>query len=232
MSSWTTRGGNGRRIRRAVLAAAVAALALATAGCGDSGGGNADSGSSASEAATDAGGSGPTAEDSAPGTDAAGEPFGPGCGDLPKDSADPSSAAAMAAQPVGSAVAANPSLSTLAGAIAAVPGFADQLDAAQDLTFFAPTDAAFQKIDPATLQGLLADPGALSNVLSYHVVGQTLTKANVTGTFPTLAGEDQTLTIQGNDTGFTINGNAQVVCGNLPTSNATLYLIDTVLMPA
>ena len=95
---------------------------------------------------------------------------------------------------------------------------------------FAPTNAAFEKVPAATLQSLTKDPtGALANVLKYHVVAGTLTPANLAGTHMTLEG--QNITVTGSGESFTVNGTAQVVCGNVKTANATVYVIDGVLVP-
>ena len=40
-----------------------------------------------------------------------------------------------------------------------------------------------------------------------------------------------TLTVQGSGESFTVNGTAVVVCGDIRTDNAKVYLIDEVLHP-
>lgn len=157
--------------------------------------------------------------------------FGPGCADIPGDPAEPGSMQAMAETPVASAISESPSLTRLAAIIAGIPDLTTQLDTAQDITVFAPNDAAFAKIDQPTLEALVANQEAMKDVLSYHVVGQRLTKDKLVGTFPTLAGETRAVVVTGAEQAFTVNGNAIVVCGNIQTSNATVYIIDTVLTP-
>jgi uncharacterized surface protein with fasciclin (FAS1) repeats len=95
-------------------------------------------------------------------------------------------------------------------------------------TVFAPTDAAFGKLPPATVDKLKTDAPLLKSILTYHVVQGQLSPAKVDGTHPTLQGGTSTVTGQGND--LKVN-DAGLVCGGVHTANATVYLIDTVLMP-
>jgi uncharacterized surface protein with fasciclin (FAS1) repeats len=135
----------------------------------------------------------------------------------------------MAADPVATAASNNPALSTLVTAVKAA-GLVDTLNSAQGITVFAPADSAFAAMDQATLKKALADPkGLLTTVLTYHVVSGKLTPAMLAGTHKTLQGG--TVTVTGSGTDFTVNGSAKVVCGNVQTANATVYIIDGVLIP-
>jgi uncharacterized surface protein with fasciclin (FAS1) repeats len=97
-----------------------------------------------------------------------------------------------------------------------------------EFTVFAPTDAAFAKIDPATIEKLKTDSNLLSSILTYHVVPGQASPAQVVGTHKTVQGGQVDVTGMGNN--LKVN-NAGVVCGGVRTANATVYLIDTVLMP-
>ena len=153
-------------------------------------------------------------------------PFGPACAKVP--ASGPGSVADMANQPVATAAARNPLLSTLATAVGKA-GLVDTLNRAEALTVFAPTNDAFAKIPPATLNKVLADKKTLTSILTYHVVGARHTPADLEdGSFKTLQGGSLTTAKSGET--YTVNG-ARVVCGNVQTRNATVYLIDTVLMP-
>jgi uncharacterized surface protein with fasciclin (FAS1) repeats len=153
-------------------------------------------------------------------------PFGPACAKVP--ASGPGSVADMANQPVATAAARNPLLSTLATAVGKA-GLADTLNRAEALTVFAPTNDAFAKIPPATLNKVLADKKTLTSILTYHVVGARHTPADLAnGRFKTVQGGTLTTAKKGET--YTVNG-AHVVCGNVQTRNATVYLIDTVLMP-
>jgi uncharacterized surface protein with fasciclin (FAS1) repeats len=160
-------------------------------------------------------------------TDAAAQTFGAGCSAVPADGAG--SFNGMATEPVATAASANPALKTLVAAVGAA-GLGDTLNSTEDITVFAPTEDAFAKVPKKALNGLLADKAALTTVLTYHVVPGQLSPEDVAGTHETLEGEE--LTVEGSGEDFTVGAaKATVVCGNVPTANATVYLIDSVLMP-
>ncbi|MFC9342267.1 fasciclin domain-containing protein [Streptomyces sp. NPDC057020] len=166
------------------------------------------------------------ASSTAAGTTADG-PFGPGCASVPKEGAG--SFDGMAKDPVATAASNNPELSTLVTAVKQA-GLVDTLNNAENITVFAPTDAAFAKIPKADLDKVLADKAMLTDILTYHVVGQKLAPKQLeNGSFTTL--QKGRLTTQGSGESFTVNESAKVVCGNVPTANATVYIVDTVLMP-
>jgi uncharacterized surface protein with fasciclin (FAS1) repeats len=154
--------------------------------------------------------------------------FGPGCAAVPTEATNPGSFAAMAQVPVASAASGNPLLSTLVTAVKEA-GLVDSLNTAPALTVFAPTNDAFAKIPAADLKAVLADKATLTKILTYHVVAGKLTPAELTGTHKTLQGGEVTVT--GSGESFEIDGAASVVCGNVQTANATVYIIDSVLMP-
>ncbi|MGJ6966627.1 fasciclin domain-containing protein [Streptosporangium sp. G11] len=154
------------------------------------------------------------------------EPFGPGCASLP--ASGEGSLSEMASQPVATAAASNPTLSTLAQAIEQA-GLTETLNSAKDITVFAPTNEAFAKIPKDRLDKLLADKAELTKVLTYHVVeGKKTPEDLASGELTTMQGG--ALTVKGSGEDFTVN-DAKVLCGNIQTSNATVYLVDKVLMP-
>lgn len=206
------------RIRRAaVTVAAAAMLPIALTACSDSGDKDtkaADSTPSAKETASD---------------DAmtANEPFGPACSSVPESGAG--SFDGMAKDPVATAASNNPEVSTLVTAVKKA-GLVDTLNNAKDITVFAPTNDAFAKIPKADLDKVLNDKAQLTKILTYHVVGQKLTPQQLEdGSFETL--EKSKLTTAGSGTKYKVNDASNVVCGNVPTANATVYIVDTVLMP-
>jgi uncharacterized surface protein with fasciclin (FAS1) repeats len=154
----------------------------------------------------------------------ASQPFGPACSSLP--ASGPGSPAAIANEPVATAAAQSPALSTLVTAVTKA-GLADTLNNAQNITLFAPTNDAFAKIQQNKLDQVLADKKTLTNILTYHVVGNRPADLDG-GTLTTLQG-GTIQTAKAGDT-YTASG-ARVLCGNIQTRNATVYLIDTVLMP-
>lgn len=206
---------------------AAALLALGLAGCGDMGG-EADSGAGGAEETGGAGAASPT-EEGAEETGAAmgDEPFGPACADVPEDGAG--SFDGMAEDPVATAASNNPELSTLVEAVTEAD-LVDTLNDAEDVTVFAPANSAFEKIPEEDLNALLDDKEQLTDVLTYHVVeGRQAPDAMQDGEFTSLQGGPVTATGSGEE--YTVNDEAAVACGNVQTSNATVYIIDTVLMP-
>ncbi|MFI9649327.1 fasciclin domain-containing protein [Streptomyces sp. NPDC052040] len=216
---------NTRIHRLAVTLAATAVLPLTLSACsgdksGDSGDSNSSSKPSASQSSGDMGGS--TGD-----TTAMDQPFGPACSAVPKNGAG--SFDGMAKDPVATAASNNPALSTLVSAVQKA-GLVDTLNNAQDITVFAPTNDAFKKIPKATLDKVLNDKAELTKILTYHVVGKKLTPKDLeNGSFATL--EKSQVMTSGSGESYTVNGSAKVVCGNVRTANANVYIIDSVLMP-
>ena len=155
----------------------------------------------------------------------AAQTFGPACSAIPKSGAG--SFNGMATAPVASAASANPLLTTLVAAVTKA-GLVDTLNSAKALTVFAPTDDAFAKLPKADLDAVLADKAMLTKILTHHVVAGQLDPSHVGGAHETL--NKDSVTVTGDESGMTVDG-AKVLCGNIPTSNATVYVIDTVLMP-
>ena len=154
-------------------------------------------------------------------------PFGAACSAVPASGAG--SLEALAQDPVATAASNTPELSTLVTAVRKA-GLVDTLNSAQGITVFAPTNDAFAAVPKPTLDKALGDPkGLLTTVLTYHVVQGQLAPDQLAGPHKTLQGG--TLQITGSGQDFTINGNSSVVCGNVKTANATVYLIDQVLLP-
>ena len=135
--------------------------------------------------------------------------------------------AGMADDPVATAASSNPVLTTLVTAVSEA-GLVDTLNSAEALTVFAPTDCAFANFDQATLEAALADPtGLLTQVLGFHVIaGEQIASADLSGDYETFTGE--TITIDGT----TVAGQAEIVVPDVQTANATVHLIDSVLLPS
>lgn len=97
-------------------------------------------------------------------------------------------------------------------------------------TVFAPTDAAFDAVDPMTLLSLLLDNDALAAVLTYHVAGDSVMSADLSDgqVITTLNGGDVTVTIDG---GTVMINNAMVIVADLVGSNGVVHVIDAVLLP-
>jgi uncharacterized surface protein with fasciclin (FAS1) repeats len=217
-------------MKRSILhrSTGVAALAL-TMSFGLAACGNNDDTSSAAEKAPMSSPSESMSDDmsgDAMTDDVAAQTFGPGCSAIP--SSGEGSFNGMATAPVASAASANPLLKTLVTAVGKA-GLVDTLNSADALTVFAPTDDAFAKIPSKDLDAVLADKATLTKVLTHHVIAGQLDPDALVGTQDTL-NKDQ-VTIKGDTDGMTVNG-AHVLCGNIQTANATVYVIDSVLMPS
>ena len=161
---------------------------------------------------------------------AAAAPFGEACSEVPASGAG--SFEGMMTAPVGEAAAANPLLSSLVMDLE-LAGLVDTLNSAEALTVFAPTDDAFAaaaEADPEGMDAMMADPtGAFADLLSYHVVEGQIAPADLSGDHETLQGA--TRSVEGSGESFTVHGMARVVCGDIHTDNATVYIIDVVLHP-
>jgi uncharacterized surface protein with fasciclin (FAS1) repeats len=209
---------------KSIAAASLAVLALFTAGCG----------SSSKTTTANTAPSMSMKSSSMPKSSAGTGLVGSGCAAYAK--AVPSgkgSVSGMAADPVAVAASNNPLLKTL---VAAVSGkvnpkvnLVDTLDGGQ-FTVFAPVDSAFAKIPAATIKTLAkpANAKVLQGILTYHVLPGQLSPSKIAGTHTTAQGEK--LTVKGSGNHITVQG-AHVICGGVHTANATVYLIDSVMMP-
>lgn len=118
---------------------------------------------------------------------------------------------------------------TLVAAVKAA-GLVDTLAGTGPFTVFAPTDSAFAKLPPGTVEGLLKDLPKLKSVLTYHVVsGKVLAKE--------VAGVKTAMTVQGGNLRVDAShwvkiNNAKVTQADIEASNGVIHVIDTVLLPA
>lgn len=213
--------------RNAGIATAAIALSVSLAACGSEDDSNESSGNDDTSSETS---DSPMAEEGA-----AAQTFGDGCAAVPTSGAG--SFDGMVKDPVATAASNNPLLSTLVTAVTSIDGLADTLNGAEALTVFAPYNDAFAEIPEADLNGLVmegkekGDKSALYSILAHHVVGSNEDKDSIAGEKDTLVGDQ--LTIEGDaESGMTVSDGtvtANVICGNVPTANATVYVIDKVL---
>lgn len=213
---------------KTVAAAGLAAVAIAgLAGC-----------SSNKPAAQATSSPAPASMSAAPaaGTPAMADPaadlIGSGCSQYAaQNPTGPGSVAGMAQDPVATAASNNPMLTTLTSALSGKlnpnVNLVDTLNSGE-YTVFAPTNAAFDKLPAATVERLKTDSKLLSSILTYHVVNGQASPSKIDGTRTTLQGGE--VTVMGGGDALMVN-NAGLVCGGVHTANATVYMIDTVLMP-
>jgi len=214
---------------RTTFVALAIALPLSLAACGSSTDATTSTGASAAATSSDSMTSSTPSDTmtSSDSMDATSAVFGEGCAAVPKDGKG--SFSGMATDPVATAASNNPLLSTLVTAVKEA-GLVDTLNSAPEITVFAPTNDAFAKIPAADLKAVLADKPTLTKVLTNHVVAGKLSPDQLAGDHKTLAGT--TIAVKGSGENFTVGAmDAKVICGNVPTANATVYIIDSVLLP-
>ena len=218
------------RLKNVVAGVAlVSSLGLLTAACGSD---DNDSGSSSSSSSSASPSEEMTESSMAP----ASELVGAGCEDYAEQVPDGAgSVEGMAESNVTTAASNNPLLKTLTAAVSGKlnpdVNLVDTLNGGE-FTVFAPTDDAFAKIDAKTLKALQSPEGAktLESILTYHVVPGRLAPSEVAGTHETANGAQ--VTVEGEGDSLTVGEDgAAVICGGVDTQNATVYLIDSVLMP-
>ena len=209
-------------VRRVGVAAGPALLAGLTA-CSSDDGGDPAAAPSSQRSSTAASPSSPAVVEG---------PIGAGCALFPADVLG-----ALPATSVATAVGSVPDLSTLAQAVLAA-NLVDVLNTRSDVTVLAPTNGAFDALGPDALPALLADVPRLTTVLTHHVLPGRLTPDQLVGEHTTLNGDS--ISVSGPAAAPTATADetvagaapATVVCGNVPTANATVYVVDQVLTPA
>ena len=139
-----------------------------------------------------------------------------------------SSLAASAADIVDTAVSAG-QFNTLVAAVKAA-GLVDTLKSAGPFTVFAPTDEAFAKLPPGTVEGLLKDPEKLKGILLYHVVSGKVMAAQVVKMKTAKSVEGGPIMIMAKG-GKVMVDNANVVKTDIACDNGVIHVIDTVIMP-
>ena len=204
---------NSTTFKRTSLAALALTMSMGMAACGS------DDSSSSSSAPKEK-------KTESTSSTASGE-FGEGCAAVPKKG--DGSFEGMATAPVATAASANPILKTLVTAVGEAD-LVDTLNSAPELTVFAPANDAFGAIPEKDLNALLADKPQLTKVLTHHVIEGKIAPEDLAGTHKTLAGDE--VVVEGSGEEFTVgDADANVICGNVQTANATVYVIDGVLMP-
>jgi uncharacterized surface protein with fasciclin (FAS1) repeats len=152
--------------------------------------------------------------------------IGTDCGMIP--SAGMGSMHGMASEPVATAASHDPLVTTLAADVQKA-GLGSALNSAHGITVFAPDNQAFSKLSAHDM-AMMSGRAELAKVLNYHVVRGQITPADFARgmTLTTLEGGQLKISKMGST--YEVN-NAAITCGNLHTSNATVYIINTVLTP-
>lgn len=219
--------------RVSVAAVAAGGLMFGTAACGSSSGSG--SGGSQKSSSSSSKKSMPKKSSSGGTMSGAMSMVGPGCKAYAKKVPSGSgSVQGMAQDKVTTAASNNPLLKQLTASVSGKlnpkVNLVDALNGGQ-YTVFAPVDSAFAKLPKATVKKLQTPAGAatLKKVLTYHVIQGQLAPSRITGSHKSLEGAPVKVTGSGNH--LKVDGQAGVICGGVKTANATVYLIDSVLMP-
>lgn len=166
------------------------------------------------------------------GTDPAADLVGAACGDYAEQVPDgDGSVEGMAQDPVATAASNNPMLTTLTAAVSGeLNPDVDLVDTlnGDEFTVLAPVDDAFADVPEDDLNALAEDADALTSVLTYHVIPGQLSPDEIAGEHETVNGDTVEITGEGDELMF---DEAGLVCGGVQTANATVYMIDGVLMP-
>ncbi|MBN1218238.1 MAG: fasciclin domain-containing protein [Anaerolineae bacterium] len=109
-------------------------------------------------------------------------------------------------------------------------GLIETLKGEGPFTVFAPTDDAFNKLPDGTIEALLADVPALTDVLLYHVVSGKVMAADVVqlSSADTVLGKPVSIKVEN---GNVFVNDAQVIITDIETSNGVIHVIDAVLIP-
>ena len=153
---------------------------------------------------------------------------------MPADGAG--SFAGMADDPVATAASNNPALSTLVQAVTAPTSWTASTVPRTSPCSPRPTRRS-RRSRPTRCKALLADNAKLTAVLTHHVIAGRLSPEQLAGTHTTLNNDKVTIEGSGETspsppTGTSRGTEAAVICGNVQTANATVYIIDQVLAPA
>lgn len=137
----------------------------------------------------------------------------------------------------------SPNHTTLVTAVQAA-GLVDTLKGAGPFTVFAPTNAAFGKLPAGTVEGLLKpeSKGALTGILTYHVVPGRLMAADVVRAIQAGGGSATVTTVQGGKLTARLagggvvltdakGGTSRITATDLSARNGVVHVIDTVVMP-
>jgi len=152
--------------------------------------------------------------------------FGPDCGMVP--AAGMGSFHGMSMDPLVTAAMHNPLLNSFAADVKTA-GLTGDLNSMHAVTVFAPADSAFRKL-PAAEMSMMHSTAELAKILKYHVVNGHVTPEELASGMELKTLEGGSLKASKMGSVYEVN-NADVICGNIRTANATIYVINKVLTP-
>jgi len=160
------------------------------------------------------------------------EPKGPACdAGVEAVPSGPGSLLGLQKAQSSAALASIPEISTFSEAISGRLNPAVNVAAVLDngpYVVFAPTNEAFAKLSPETLETLKTDPVAMTALVYYHMALGILGPDDIEGTFNTQQGKP--VAVKGSGGDITVN-DAKVVCGGIGADHMRIYMLDTVLDP-
>lgn len=218
------------RTRAASVLAAGAIGILALSGC--SSGGDSDMTTQETQSSSSDSEQSPAPADDSGGMAAGADLVGPGCAAYAEQNpTGGGSVEGMAQDPVATAASNNPMLSTLVKAVSGElnpdVNLVDTLNG-DEFTVIAPVDDAFAAVPKKDLDALAKDSDMLTKVLTYHVIPGQISPADIPGKHETVEGAEVNVTGSGDNLKF---DDAKLVCGGVKTANATVYMVDAVMMP-
>ncbi|MGC3022491.1 fasciclin domain-containing protein [Brevibacterium sp. FAM 24630] len=224
------------RTRTATILSAGAIGLLALSGCSgmgsDSGGEESGSDSDSSESQSADSGESEMPEESGDSSMDDSDLVGSGCAAYADENPDGGgSVEGMAQDPVATAASNNPMLTTLTKAVSGeLNPDVDLVDTlnGDEFTVIAPVDDAFADVPKDDLDALAKDSDMLTKVLTYHVIPGQLSPDEIAGEHETVEGSKVKISGDGEDMKF---DDAGLVCGGVKTANATVYMVDGVMMP-
>jgi uncharacterized surface protein with fasciclin (FAS1) repeats len=201
---------------RWAAAATLAGLALAVSACG----------SSNTISATPTGTATPTAAASTPASSGTAARVGPDCAMIPTKGSG--SIGSMSSEKAITAASSNPQLSVFIAAVRTAK-LDKTLNARHAYTLIVPANSAFASLSKTQIIHL-HNSGDLLNIVRYHALKARIGPQQFSaGARPaTLQGKPVTLSKSGS--AYKVNG-ATVLCGNIRTANATVYIVNKVLLP-
>jgi len=122
----------------------------------------------------------------------------------------------------------NPLLNSFAADVKTA-GLTGDLNSMHAVTVFAPADSAFRKL-PAAEMSMMHSTAELAKILKYHVVNGHVTPEELASGMELKTLEGSSLKASKMGSVYEVN-NADVICGNIRTANATIYVINKVLTP-
>ena len=154
-----------------------------------------------------------------------------GCGGAQSDVSATTPTSAQASSDIVDTAAAAGSFKTLGAALKAAD-LVDTLKGPGPFTVFAPTDEAFAKLPPGTLDNLLKpeNKAKLQSILTYHVVAGRVGSEEVVHLTSAKTVQGKELKISQNAGTVMVDG-AKVVKADIACTNGIIHVIDAVLMP-